>query len=412
MPTLVSVGEDTGRTKTYESEIRCPTCNGTLSSLEDNCPKCGNVRQVMPEDEDIKETKHALEGEELAKVKGGAHPCKYCETLTWNYEEKEKGYVCDHCGAGTGKKTDFELAGGKVTKPVPPPVPQIPQVGTLSANPEPGFPLWGKISAGVLALALVIWLIVSLVTTHDVGGKVTSVEWSRSAHQTENQLLDGQGFELPYAATMVGTPEPKFYSNQSNVVGQTHGTYFVTSTPKVVGHTHGTYFVDSTPEVISTEYAEIDIETPGAYYFGPDYDCGSPTKEAGGSVTYRQCHDRYQYDSTFGKGKSAPTKVYAPVVKVEFTTEPTNEYAPVVDVERTTMPTPVYGTPTPIYKDYYIYKYWSWMDTGPLPTTSGRDNKAFWPSVSTLSYCAMLAGVIVYLIASLANGSCKWSPGL
>jgi len=274
----------------------------------------------------------------------------YCGSITWNFDAEKNGYVCPQCSAGTGEKTDYELGGGEASPTITyNPRPRPPQSRVVQK--VSGMPIWQKIAGGtgiLLVAALVVWFVSALFTTHEVRGQVTLIYWERQAHQTVKKLLQGEGFGLPTNATPSGPPISKLYDYEDNIVGYTHGTYTEMSTPEETGHTHNT----------------ILIETPGAYYDGPDYDCGPPTEEVGQSVTYAQCHDDLQEDSTWGDGESEETPVYAPQIPVEMTTDPT----------------PVYGTPTPIYKDWYVYTYWEWVTTMILPTTSGNDNNAYWPS--------------------------------
>ncbi len=349
MPKIIRTGIKFG-TQYNRGILKCRSCGGEIVSNEDNCPHCGATRPADYSITDVKVGEKVTDPEEIKKIQGGAHNCAYCGALTWNYDAQKGVYDCGSCGANQGEKTDYEIGGGQSNASGASNV----SVSNAESSPISSSPLqtlpWKKIfvGAGVLvALGFFIWLIVSLTTTHEVKGVVQSVSWERQSHQEEYQLLNGSGWDLPADATPVGTPASKYYGDQENVIGYTHGEYEELSTPEVVDYT----------------YSTIQIETPGAISTTEPYICSEPTEEAGGYVSYDMCTDEVQADSTYGEGKSDPTPVYAPQVMVQMTT----------------VPTPVYGTPTPIYKNWWIYTYWQWVNVGNLPDTSGHDNEVFWP---------------------------------
>lgn len=382
MTKVISTGNRTGKSKTYETLVTCGSCGQQYSSLEVDCPHCRSNGQLKYSAKDVKRTGKVLEGDDLAKVKGGNHLCPWCNKPTWNYDAEKRHYVCANgCGGNTGEgPSDYVLAGGQeVPKPQSfIPTPTSPAEDSTKPT-EINWKLIGGIAAGVVVIILFVWFIAGLFTTHNVNGSVESVSWVRKSHQTTNTLMNGSGFGLPANATAVGTPESKIARYHDNVVSTEQPVYYVTSTQEEVGHTNSTYYIDSTPEVVGHTHSTIQIETPGAIYTSEPYDCGEPTEEAGGSVSYDQCTDTLQEDSTYGEGESEETPVYAPVVPVKMTSVDTPVYADPVNVKRTALPTNIYGTPTPEYEDYYWYTYWEWINTGNLEA-SGYDNNPQWPA--------------------------------
>lgn len=395
MPRLVRENVDSGRTKTYNTEFNCLSCGTKLNALDTNCPRCGSPRPASLPISQLKKGEE-LRGQDLERVKSGGGNCKYCGTFTYNYDHKKNGYVCPSCSAGTGEKSDAELA-GDTSQPAkshstPAFIPAPVVNSTTSSSGK--IPTWQIIVGGTgafLLISLCVWLLILIITPHNVAGYVSSVNWARSARQEENQLKSGEGFGLPQNATPIGTPESRIARYKDNVVSTAQPTYFVTSTPKVIDTHYGTKYVDSTPEVIGHTHSMIPAETPGDYYDGPDYDCGDPTVEPGNAITYRQCHAVYQEDSTWGEVESEETPEYAPVVQVEVTTQATYVYADPVDVVRTTEPTLIYGTPTPIFEDYYWYTYWEWTFIEEL-RSSGQDNNAYWPTGTVDEYHRVING--------------------
>lgn len=385
MAKLIKKAVRTGETKTYETKVWCLKCGSQISSLSRNCSRCGGTRKVKYDPKtETENTRREITGENLEKVKSGAQPCVFCETLTWNFDDAKNGYVCDRCG-GSKKTVVPDSSGQELPESTSAHVVNHPTQKTAPEartndfeEPRKSVPTWVKIGGLAIGAILLLWLVISLFSAHEVRGYVSSVYWERSANQNELVLKNGEGFNPPANAVIQGS-RPEYYGDQPNQVGVTYGSYMVTSTPEVVGYEQGKYYVTSTPEVVDVTYGEAPlIETPGAYFYGPEYDCGDPTPEAGGSVTYEQCADLFQEDSTYGYGEPEPTYVYAPVVDVEMTTEETPVYSKPVDIARTAAPTPVYGTPTPIYKEYYTYSFWEWVTIESL-TTNGFSNEAYWP---------------------------------
>lgn len=341
------IGTQKVGTITKETQVPCDSCGAMISSLSENCPSCGATRRLGYKHSEVVEGE-GLEGENLSRVRSGADKCPHCNSLSFNYDANKRGYVCAQCGAGDGTKSDHELAGGSADVPSSPAL--SPSIHPTHHQDAPPPSVGKKIGLGALSalgLAAITMLIVALVTTHPVSGKVSAVSWQIEAHQEQYVQKSGEGLELPPGATLVGS-ETRYWGDQENIIGETHGEYYVNSTPEVIGHTH----------------SEIQIETPGAIYTSEPYICSGPTMEPGGSVSYDMCTDTLQDDSTWGIGESAETPVYAPVVPVL----------------QTTVPTLIYGTPTPINKTWYFYTYWEWVNTGKLNTTRGENNHVSSPT--------------------------------
>lgn len=369
--------------------VKCAACGGDIPSQDEACPHCGASRKTQYDVNEIKVGEKVTDRQDIAKAEQGAHNCQYCGDLTWNYSEKDQGYVCDKCGGKTrpGGPSEYELAGGQSD---PTPLPVYESTNSLPDAPTPGLPLWAKIAIGVggaVILIVLVWFLAGLFTTKSVHGTVSQVYWERHASQEENQLLTGEGWNLPSNATPQGTPESRFSHNQDNIVDYTRREYYVTSTPEV------DYY----------EYGEVTLETPGAITTSEPYDCGSPTPEPGGFVSYDQCYDEYQEDSTY--------------VTVEDTENPTPVYKDSVDIRVTSQPTPVYGTPTPIFKDYWRYTYWQWVKLFDLDPASGNNNDPVWPQGQMDATHRVVNGQQLYrVVITFDNGYVKTlessDPGL
>lgn len=348
---MIRKGVKAGKRIFHKGTVRCQSCGEPIPSSEQDCPSCNANRKVGYAVSEIAIGEQTQDPADIAKIERGAHPCGHCGKLTWYYDATERGYICEKgCGANTGedsKVTNYVLAGGKpeVDRPVKLNKRYLPSAPDLS------MPLWQKLAiggAGLGVLVFVIWFFISLMTTREVQGVVSDVYWERHAHQEEYQLLTGEGWDLPADATPVGDPQSRFHHDQENIIDYTYLEYTVTSTP----------------EVIDYEYDTVMIETPGAIFTSEPYECGDPTPEPGGYVSYDECVDEYQEESTYGEGLSDPTPVYANPVIIQMTSEPT----------------PVYGPPTPIYKDYWVYTYWQWVKLFDLGTNSGHNDDPQWPN--------------------------------
>lgn len=345
-------------TKTILTEVKCQSCGGVIKSTDKMCPNCEAPRPTKYTHDQVKETGIEITGDDLKRVKAGADNCPACGSLDWKYDREANGYACTQCGYGTGEKTDYEMAGGKIEAESLP----KPKVSSPQATVSPQFSTPKKdilikpwmYGVGLVVVLLFSCLIWALTNTHPVNGNVASVEWQITAHQEELQLKNGEGPYPPAQATITSSKQ-ELYDWEDNQIGETHGQYYVTSTLEQTGHTHG---------------EDVAVETPGAIYTSIPYICSGPTMEAGASVTYDMCSDDIQDDPTWGYEESPETPVYAPQV----------------DVLQTTMPTPVYGTPTPLYRTYYYYNFWEWTNVGSLNSTYGYDNYPYSPSGQTDDY--------------------------
>lgn len=361
--------------KVFEGLVKCESCGQQTSSTKEQCEHCGATRKVNYKVEEISEGRE-LTGAEATRATAGAQSCPYCGSLNYTYDAEKRQMVCGHCNGGL-----------KDSGTAPEPATQAPVYQPVyQPSPTPASPnrlplIIGGAVAGLLGLILIVWFMVGVFTTHDVKGTVVSVSWIRNAEVQENQIMTGQGWNLPPSATQVAV-ESKYTGNDSH---------------DIVGYSTQVAMVESTPEIDHYTYSDIPVVTPGALigYTG-EYRCSAATPEPGGGVSYDYCKDPIYSDDTYGTEKSDPTPVYKDPVMVPVGSGPT----------------PVYGPATPIFASWYTYQYWQWVKILDLPQTSGHTNEAYWPTTEVGANQRVVNGTQYYRIEiKFSNGKTKVYEG-
>ncbi len=324
----------------FATQVKCESCGTQTSSEFTACEHCGGPRKKIYDGSEVTVTKE-LTGDAAARVSSGADTCPNCGSLNYTWDADNNEGHCSQCG-GAAKEEVIPTEPAPVVAPV-----YYPPVQTPAAQ-KYNLPLIiGGAIAGFLSLCLVIYLIVGATTLHDVPGTVDNVYWSRSAYVAENQPQNDEGSYKPANAFNITPVYDHFDHNQPNIIGQATQMSLVPSTPEV----------DYYKEVPGT------IPTPGPV-IGHEPDICVTAVLEGGSVK-QTCYegDPILGDSTYGTDQEP---VYVPTVMVQVYSGPT----------------PIFGTPTPVFSEWYRYQTMVLVKLFDLPKTEGHDNEPYWPTAS------------------------------